>query len=129
MDDPDASYVDDPMLGAEMCHQGIALRGELSLDRWREFLITVAQSMDMQPTGNTMTWKYPAGGKGGLGATIVQPITESFLALDTYDNHRGAYLFVASCRPFSRSQIEPVAASFGLEYVDESSFAVLRLGR
>jgi hypothetical protein len=36
----------------------------------------------------------------------VLPITESFLALDTWSDHDGAYLFVCSCRPFRSDDID-----------------------
>ena len=43
------------------------------------------------------------------------PITESFLALDTWADHKGAYLFVCSCRSFFTVDIEAVANGFGLK--------------
>lgn len=122
-----SDYVDNPLIGAEICHQGIALSGDVTSEEWIKFLSACIPALGMTSAGDHKVWNYPVGGKGGQGMTVVMPLTESFLALDTYDNHCGAYLFVASCRPFSRSQIEPVVAKFGLEYVDESPFAVLRL--
>lgn len=102
-------------LGAKMHSAGFVLKGELSETRWREFLLAVTDAIGMEPVGEPAVWVYPIeGGKGGKGQTIVLPITESFLALDTWSDHGGAYLFVCSCRFYYVCHIDAVAREFGL---------------
>jgi S-adenosylmethionine/arginine decarboxylase-like enzyme len=104
-----------PQLGARMHSMGVVLHGSLSNDRWLELLNEIARAIGMTAVGEAKVWDYPLEGKGGTGQTIVLPITESFLALDTWRDHSGAYLFVCSCRPYYSADIDAVAASFGLK--------------
>lgn len=101
-------------LGKRMHSFGVVLRGGLSDQRWVTFLRDVARAIGMTAIDEPAVWSYPLDGKGGEGQTIILPITESFLALDTWRDHRGAYLFVCSCREFEASDIDRVAISYGL---------------
>ncbi len=101
-------------LGERMHALGIVLRGSLPSPRWLEFLHAVAKGIGMSAVDNPAVWTYPVDGKGGNGQTMVLPITESFLALDTWPDHRGAYLFVCSCRNFYSADVEAIATEFGL---------------
>lgn len=102
-------------LGVRMHSFGLVLHGALPSLRWIEFLKEVATAIGMAAVGEPAVWTYPLHGKGGKGQTMVLPITESFLALDTWSDHDGAYLFVCSCRNFVSVDIEAVSASFGLQ--------------
>jgi S-adenosylmethionine/arginine decarboxylase-like enzyme len=104
----------EPPLGSRMHAYGVVLQGVLSGPRWIEFLQAVAQAIGMSAVAEPAVWTYPVEGKGGTGQTIVLPITESFLALDTWADHDGAYLLVCSCRPYFSADINKVATSFGL---------------
>lgn len=115
------------MLGKRMHFQGFALRGQRREWDWRAFLLDVCISLGMAPSGDPSAWHYPIEGKGGQGMTLIQPITESFLALDTWPDHDGAYLLIASCRHFSADQIAPIVEGYGLEFIDRSDFSMLRL--
>lgn len=118
-----------PDLGLQMFSRAIVLRGRLSVDKWRRFLAECAKAMGMEPAGPPAQWEYPTGGgKGGNGHTIVLPITESFLALDSWPDHDGAYLFIASCRKFTPSQLREPIIRFGLEHEQISDPLVMRLG-
>lgn len=102
-------------LGERMHCAGIVLKGELPDGRWEEFLLAVTEAIGMYPVGAPSVHHYPtADGKGGTGMTIFLPITESFLALDTWSDHNGAYLFVCSCLPFHTKDIDDVAKKVGL---------------
>ena len=104
-----------PALGMQMHCLGVVLHGQLSDDRWIVLLRDVTRAIGMEAVAEPAVWTYPADGKGGTGQTIVLPITESFLALDTWRDHAGAYLFVCSCRPFFSADVDKVAAGFGLK--------------
>lgn len=94
---------------------GVVLRGALPSPRWMEFLHEVAKAIGMSAVGEPAVWTYPLEGRGGNGQTMLLPITESFLALDTWSDHDGAYLFVCSCRPYYSADIDAVANAFGLK--------------
>jgi S-adenosylmethionine/arginine decarboxylase-like enzyme len=104
----------EPTLGERMRAFGVVLHGSLASQRWIEFLHEVAFRIGMSAVSAPAVWNYPVGGKGGNGSTIMLPITESFLALDTWPDHRGSYLFVCSCKPFFGADIDTVAQEFGL---------------
>lgn len=107
--------MEEQALGARMHSYGVVLVGKLDQLRWLEFLNAVATAIGMEPVGEPKVWTYPFEGKGGTGQTILLPITESFLALDTWRDHSGAYLFVCSCRPYGIIAIDICAGSFGLK--------------
>lgn len=107
--------MDEPPLGERIRAFGVVLHGRLDETRWRQFLHEVALAIGMNAVGDEAVWTYPINGKGGSGQTIVLPITESFLALDTWPDHDGAYLFVCSCRFFHSEDVDAVAGLFGLK--------------
>lgn len=105
----------DGALGLRIRSFGLVLKGQLAETRWLQFLSEVVLAIGMNPVGDTVVRTYPVDGKGGVGLTIFQAITESFLVMDIWPDHDGAYLFVCSCRPFYSTDIDSVAALFGLE--------------
>ncbi len=48
-----------------------------------------------------MVFNYPLDGKGGVGFTYCQPITESMIMVDSWPELGGAYVFVDSCKMFN----------------------------
>ena len=101
-------------LGKRMHCTGIVLHGRLAELRWLELMHGMAKAIGMEAVGDPKVWTYPLEGKGGTGQTILLPITESFLALDTWSDHDGAYLFVCSCRPYHTTDLDNVAVGYGL---------------
>lgn len=106
----------DVALGMRMHSFGVVLHcmGERQERHWIAFLNEVARAIGMSAVGDPAVWAYPLHGKGGTGQTFMLPITESFLALDTWPDHGGAYLFVCSCKPFDGAVIDNVAREFAL---------------
>ncbi|MGD0420562.1 MAG: S-adenosylmethionine decarboxylase [Xanthobacteraceae bacterium] len=103
-------------LGRRMFMRGIALHGALDELEWRRLLLHAATALGMSPVGVAAAWRYPLkDGSGGNGTTMVQPITESFLALDTWPDLGGAYLFVCSCKPFPPNVLTKTIETFGLQ--------------
>lgn len=105
----------DATLGTRLRAFGVVLQGKLPETRWQQFLYEVALAIGMTAVGEPAVWSYPIEGKGGTGQTFCLPITESFLVLDTWSDHDGAYLLVCSCRPFFAEDIDAVAHQFGLK--------------
>jgi hypothetical protein len=113
--------VAEPPLGTRMHAMGMVLHGGFDAsphppeEAWIEFLRKVAKAIGMSPVAEPVVFTYPLQGKGGIGQTVFMPISESFLALDTWSDHSGAYLLVCSCRSYASDDIDAVAAKFGLK--------------
>jgi len=119
-----------PLLGTRLYSRGMVLCGRMTIPRWKNFLVEAAEAMGMLPVAEAAVWNYPTpGGCGGNGATIIQPITESFLALDVWTDHDGAYFFICSCREFFPATFRQVIAVFGLIEDDIGEPCMLRLDR
>lgn len=120
----------DEALGSKMRSFGVVLKGRLSEEGWRAFLVEATHAIGMEPAGEAKVWTYPLHGKGGTGQTIMLPITESFLVVDTWSDHDGAYLFVCSCREFAIGRVLDTAEEAGLKASTDAEgafFEVLRL--
>lgn len=111
------------ILGERMRAFGIVLRGSLPSHRWVLLIKDVTRSVGMNPVAEPTVFTYPIDGKGGTGQTIFMPITESFIVLDTWSDHDGAYLFINSCRPFLGNEVDLVAREFGLT-TDRGPFGI-----
>lgn len=118
------------VLGSRMRSYGVVLFGHLTEAQWKSLLVDVADAIGMYAVGEPAVWTYPLEGKGGTGQTLCLPITESFLVVDTWSDHDGAYLFVCSCREFSIGRIMDTVEECGLKPrsdVDGAFFHQLRL--
>lgn len=104
-----------PALGERMHSLGVVLRGTLSLERWVEFVRALPPAIGMTAVREPTVDSYPIDGKGGVGHTLFQPLTESFIVIDTWSDHSGAYLFVCSCRAYFSADVDAVAHAFGLK--------------
>lgn len=99
-------------LGARMHCAGLVVKGRAT--DWIDVMTGITKAIGMNVIGDPVVRDYPVDGKGGVGTTIFVTITESFLALDTWPDHDGAYLFVCSCRPFYTKDIDSEIAKHGL---------------
>lgn len=93
---------------------GVTLTGKLNIFQWKALLNELTRAMNMTPVHRPAVWNYPVAGAGGNGMTMVQPITESFLALDTWEDFGGAYLFICSCRDFKPALLWPIFRRYDL---------------
>lgn len=106
---------DSETLGQRMHVAALVLKGDLPLEEWQQLMTDVSVALGMEAVGDPVVCSYPlANGKGGVGNSIFLPITESFLVLDTWSDHNGAFLFVCSCKPFGLHAVDKVARDFGL---------------
>lgn len=111
-----------------MFAQNIVLNGRLSEQDWRAFLADFTKSVGMTTAGEAAVWRYPTSeGKGGVGMTICQPITESFIVIDTWPDHDGAYLHFASCVRFDPATFIAPINRAGLAIGFVGQFEALRL--
>lgn len=102
-------------LGRRMFSQNVVIRGRLANAGWRGLLLDCIAEMRMESGGDSAVWTYPTTeGKGGQGVTICQPMTDSFMVVDTWPDHDGAYLHISSCKAFDALQLVAVIESVGL---------------
>lgn len=102
-------------LGQFMQLHALALRGGSAVDD-EMLLERVAQRIGMHPVGPAARWDYPTKhGAGGVGRTTILPITESFLAVDSWPMLGGRYLVVCSCQAFDATELGKLVASEGLD--------------
>lgn len=95
-----------PKLGRRIYSQNIVLRGRLAAIAWKALLVDCIAAMGMTTAGEAAVWSYPTTeGKGGVGTTICQPMAESFMVVDTWPDHDGAYLHISSCMQFDPSKL------------------------
>lgn len=114
-------------LGASLQVVALALRGVLDEEEWRRLLLDITRALGMCAAWEPVSYGYPVEGKGGVGFTLIQPITESFLAVDAWPDHGGAYLVVASCKPFDRAALLRAIREAGLILADETVTGTLAL--
>lgn len=100
---------------------GLALIGALTEDDWLAFVAQAASAIGMTPAYEAQTWHFPVEDRGGKGLMVVQPITESFVVVDTWPDHDGAYLHIVSCKPFVVSPLYTLANRWGLRVGQELS--------
>ena len=108
-------------LGKRMHTRGISMTAtdHMGNVRWKEFIDSMTLALGMNKAAEPAIWFYPQNGKGGTGHTICQPITESFICLDTWPTHRGAYLMICSCKPISGANVHAVCKEYGIEIANE----------
>lgn len=107
-----------------MHFHSFALTGVLSSKEWQHFLYDITKLIGMNPVYTPAVWDYPLCDAGGKGQTIVQPITESFLAVDAWPDHKGAYLVVCSCKSFEPHLIKGVLRQWGLSLAGEGGHSL-----
>jgi len=104
------------MLGERMYLRVLVVRGKLDETEWQVFVRDAVAAIGMTPAYSQTRHDYPANGKGGNGLQVYQPITESFIALETWPDFNGAYLIVCSCKPFSAQPLHALLARYGLQF-------------
>jgi len=107
-------------LGRLMQFRAFSLKGKQTKQQWRTLLYGVATAIDMESADQPAVWTYPTkDGAGGNGHTMCLPITTSFICLDTWPDHDGAYLVVCSCRKFDPRALREFLHKYGLVVNDE----------
>lgn len=91
--------------GSTMRVASISAKGDFSKESCTELAERIVKTMGMHPAHFPVTYRYPVNGKGGEGLTFFFPLTESFVAIDTYDPLGGAYIVLASCQELSISDL------------------------
>ena len=107
-------------LGEKMDVVGFAVKGNTSFFEGRMLVELVVHALGMNKVHQPTYYKYPVDGAGGVGFTYIQPISESFVALDSWPDHKGAYLVICSCKPVDVNLVKKVLGQEG--YTIKKSF-------
>ena len=103
-------------LGERLTVATFALRGHISEDTALALAEGIAKALEMQPAHAPIRYNYPEeNGKGGDGFTLIYPIAESFVAVDSYTSLGGGYVIVSSCMPFDFKTVSKTVESAGFE--------------
>lgn len=98
------------------------------MERWQAhpLIKDIIDALEMSPApGSTMcTYPVPETGKGGIGFTLFQPITDSFLAIDAWPLLDGFYVVIASCKPFLTADVWKVIAAHGYTVADSCTHSL-----
>ena len=87
-------------LGQEIYMADFALQGQVDDAMASDLVELVIKTMEMHCAHHPAMYRYPTDGKGGVGFTYLQPLTESFAGVDSWPELGGAYLSVRSCKTF-----------------------------
>jgi len=95
------------VLGQHLYVSGYALSGKPTAESMTHILNRLVNFIGMA-TGGMLpkVWAYPLpDGKGGKGETILQPLVESFIVSDGWDDLDKTYVILGSCRPYNTSAV------------------------
>ena len=105
--------------GARLWYGLVSVRGEVGEDNGARVVEGVIGVLGMTKAEGSLVSSYPEKGKGGVGYTRFQAITESFIAFDSWPALGGAYLVICSCKPFSIGKVVVFLRLAGLEVVNK----------
>lgn len=90
-----------------------AVRGEVDLNICEKTVEEISKICKMKKDGLFAAyWKFPIKDNdrkkmvGGCGFTYVQPIVDSFITCDQWQELKGAFFFVVSCVAFDFARVE-----------------------
>ncbi len=98
------------VLGSTMKVLTMSVSGDVPEDIGVKFVQQLVKSLGMSAAPGSTLCRYPVDNKGGVGYTIFQPITESFIAFDVWPELNGGYLVICSCGSLP---IDPVLDTVG----------------
>ena len=106
----------DETLGVQMWTADFCVHNLVGEEQAMDLCSEITRILDMEPVEHTHTWRYPINDyKGGEGFTYLQPITESFIIVDSYTNLPSAYVTVRSCKQFDPQRVAELLNEMGLE--------------
>jgi len=91
--------------GQSMYGSMISLKGEINQEKCEKLTESIIKSIGMEKAYEPAIYNFPLNGKGGKGFTYIQPITESFIAWDVWEDHKGAYLIICSCKDYRLANV------------------------
>lgn len=107
-------------LGERMWVAGFKITGDIDLEAAEDIAAALIKTLGLSPAPGVHALSYPTGdGKGGVGFTLFQPITESFIVVDSYPELKTAYVLVSSCVGFEHAKVQQAIGELGWKIIDE----------
>lgn len=100
-------------LGERLDVVALTLKGHFSIVTGIRLVDELVKTLGMNKVHEPITYHYPVGDCGGLGYTHIQPITESFIALDAWSDFEGAYLIICSCKTVNLNKVSKKVRALG----------------
>jgi len=104
-------------LGARVLLATFVVKGKISYDLCESIVKKIVDEIGLNLVPGQVTYEYPYKGRGGKGFTFIQPITESFIAWDVWEDMEGGYLIICSCKLFWVASITKILKSAGLKII------------
>lgn len=101
------------MFGQKIKIGGFAIRGNTNFNNGRILVNKIIEILGMHKAHKPVYYKYPFNGGGGEGFTYIQPITESYIAFDSWPALGGAYLVICSCKSFNFFKVTKAIRELG----------------
>ena len=102
------------IFGTKMRVVVLAVKGKVSESVGADMVEELVSVLGMSKAPGSSLCKYPVDGKGGSGYTMFQPITESFIAFDSWPDLSGGYLVICSCGSLDITSVLNVVANYEL---------------
>ncbi len=95
-------------LGMRLIVSGYVVQGKFPPREVEFYLGQLVEFVGMTTAGmNAIVRVFPLlTGQGGVGYTIFQPLVESFLVADSWDDHDHVFIILASCKPYSTRDVK-----------------------
>ena len=93
-------------LGERLDVVTFTIKGDTSKFGCIKLIDEIIKVLGMHKVHEPTCYKYPVNGNGGMGFSFIQPITESFIAFDSWTEFDGAYLILCSCKTINISKVK-----------------------
>lgn len=115
-------------LGERLDVVGITIKGDTSKYAAQTLIDNIIDVLGMKKVHYPVCYKYPVNSLGGFGFSLIQPITESFIAFDSWSDFKGAYLVICSCKTVNLNKVSKKVRAMGYK-IKQIKANELNLGR
>lgn len=115
-------------LGERLDVVAFTIKGDTSKFGCIKLVNEIIKAVGMKKVHYPTCYKYPVDGLGGWGFSYIQPITESFIAFDSWSDFKGAYLIICSCRTVNLNKVSKKIRACGYK-IKQIKANELNLGR
>lgn len=115
-------------LGERLDVVAFTIKGETSEMACVKLVDEIIKALRMHKVHKPTCYKYPVNGYGGCGFSFIQPITESFIAFDSWSDFKGAYLIICSCKTVNLNRVSQKIRACGYR-ITQIKANELNLGR
>lgn len=110
--------------GEKLFLAAFSVKGKLSKSVCEKLTDTIVSSIKLQCIPGRIFYSYPYDGSGGNGFTLIQPITESFIAIDQWEDFNGGYIIICSCKFFESKDIGNILKEYNLKILSNKFFTL-----